>query len=110
MRPTIKTIDVNETQDHYVYKITLEKVEFAENETRVYINVENSGSDEFSIYSFNGVISQNGNQYEEQSNYNADYPEMNNSLLVGNKTEGIIAFPALEDAPFTFTIDAYSNN
>lgn len=108
--PTTKSVDINISQEQYGYKVTLDKIEFAKEETRVYLTVENGGSDNFSIYSFNTKIVQGGKQFEEQSNYEADYPEIQSDLVKGVTTEGIIAFPALELADMQLIIEGYSDN
>ena len=108
--PTVKTIEVNQTQEQYGYSVTIQKVEFADNETRVYIKAANNGSDKFNLYSFNTKITQNGKQYEEQDNWEADYPKVQTGLLVGNNTEGIIAFPAIEQTSFSVVAEASSEN
>lgn len=108
--PTKETIDVNKTLSQYDYSITVEKVELAEKETRVYISIQNSGTDVFHMYSFNAVLSQNGKQLSEEYNYEADYPAFESDLHVGNSTEGIITFPPIENQPFTLILDAGSDN
>lgn len=108
--PTTKTIDVNQTQTQLGYSITVQKVEYAKTETRVYVKVDNQGSDKFSVYSFDTKLSQNGNQYEEQDNWDADYPDIQTDLLVGNSTEGIIAFPRVDEGAFTLIFEGHSQN
>ena len=104
------TIDVNETQTQYGYSVTLQKIELAEKETRVYLKVDNQGADTFNVYSFNAKITQAGKQFEEQYNWNTEYPKIQSNLLIGNSTEGIITFPNLNDSVFTVIIDASSDN
>lgn len=108
--PTLQSVEINETQTQYGYSVTLQKVEFSEQETRVYLKVVNNGSDKFNLYSFNAKIIQDGTQYEEQSNWEADYPEVQTDLLVGSSTEGIIAFPSLENKSFTLFLECSSEN
>ena len=108
--PTIKSIDVNQTQTQFGYSITVQKVEYAETETRVYVKVDNQGAEKFSLYSFDTKLSQNGKQYEEQDNWDANYPVIQTDLLVGNSTEGIIVFPPIEDGTFTLTFEGGSDN
>lgn len=108
--PAKKTLDVNQTQTQYGYSVTVQKVEFADEETRVYVKVDNGGSDKFSLYSFNAKLVQNGKQYDEQSNFEADYPEIQSDLLVGSSSEGIIAFPAIKEEGFNLIFEAYSDN
>lgn len=88
----------------------MQKVEFATTETRVYISITNSGSDDFTVYSFNAKIMQGSKQYEEQSNYQAGYQEIQSELMPGATTEGIIAFPAMEQSNFTHYIKGKSLN
>ena len=66
--PTLKEITVEQTQEQYGYAVTVQKVEFAEKETRVYLKVVNGGSDSFNLYSFNTKLTQDGKQFEEQDN------------------------------------------
>lgn len=109
--PAIQTVTLeNPTQDQYGYSVTIDKVEFAKDETRVYVTVNNNGSSNFSLYSFNAKCVQNGKQLEEQSNYTADYPRINSDLLPGATTSGIIAFPAMDIASFKLVLEAYSND
>ncbi len=108
--PTLKEISVNQTQTQFGYAVTVQKVEFAEKETRVYIKVDNHGSSYFSLYSFDAKLSQNGKQYKEEDNWDADYPEIEPELLQGNYTEGVIVFPAIEQSSFTLMLNAYSGN
>ena len=109
--PTIKEVVVDETQEQYGYAVTVQKIEFAENETRVYVAVTNNGSDTFSCYSFNSKIIQEGNQISSEDNYYSDYPSIESELLKGASTEGIITFPALNpEAEFELYIEGYSDN
>ena len=110
LSPTLSSVQVNQTQTQLGYSITIQKVEYSNTETRVYLKVENNGSDKFNVYSFNAKITQNGKQYEEQDNWDAEYPEIQTDLLVGNFTEGIIAFPPLTQGPFTITLEGSSDN
>lgn len=108
--PTLKSVEVNQTQEQNGYSVMVQKVEFAANETRIFIKVVNNGSDNFNLYSFNTKITQDGKQYEEQDNWEADYPKVQTGLLVGNTTEGIITFPAIEQKSFSIISDASSDN
>lgn len=108
--PTKKTIDVNETQTQLGYSITVQKVELAETETRVYLKVDNQGKAVFHVYGFNAQIVQNGKQYSEQSNWEADYPEVQSELLAGAYTEGVITFPPLKEDKFSLHLQASSGD
>lgn len=109
--PALKTItleDASSTQHNYTVSLT--KVEFAKKETRLYFTVENAGKATFNLYSFNTKLVQNGKQYDEETNYDADYPEIQSDLLPGVTTEGIIAFPAIDQADFQVVLEAYSDD
>lgn len=106
--PTIKSVKVNESQSQYGYKVTVQKVEFSEIETRVYVRIDNDGKSEVSFFSHNAVAVQNGKQISSGHNYNADYPDFETSLKPGNYTEAIIVFNGLDQKDFTFVISGLS--
>ena len=108
--PTKKSIDVNSTQTQYGYEVTLQKVEFSDSETRVYVSVVNNGKSNVSVYSFFSKIGQDDKQYEEQPNYNADYQQLQTDLVPGAKTQGIIVFPALKQSDCQVILKAFSDN
>lgn len=109
--PTLATASADvPTVEQLGYSITIQKAELAENETRLYISATNNGSANFIIYSFNMTIVQDGHQYEEESNYDADYPELQSDIRPSVTTEGIVTFPALENAPFQLIIEARSDD
>ncbi len=108
--PNIAVYDAKFTRSQYGYWVTLQKIEFAKKETRVYLSVKNDGKSNFSLYSFNAKIVQNGKQYEEQTNFDADYPEIQSDLMPGIITEGIITFPALEQINLKLVLKGHSDN
>lgn len=111
MSPTVKEFQVNSTLEQNGYSINLEKVECSETETRLYLKVSNNGSEKFSIYSFDSNIIQGSTQYEEQVNYEADYPEVQTDLLVGTETYGIITFQPIDiNSEFQVHIEGGSEN
>lgn len=110
MSPTLKAVEVNEEQEQYGYKVIFDKVEFAEKETRVYLTVINNGSAEFSPSKYSSKIVQNGKQYEYDFNYYADYEELQNDIVSGVTSSGVLTFPKIEQADFKFIIGAYSDN
>lgn len=109
--PSIKTLKIDEKQEQYGYEIVFEKVEFAKDETRLYITVTNNGNSNFSAYTFNMKLIQNKKQYEEQSNYDADYPEVQTDLYPDTSTSGIVCFPAISQTDsFSLYIDGSSDD
>ena len=109
MRPTLKTVELsNAEKEQYKYKITVNKVEFAAEETRLYITVTNNGSSDFTVYEDNATIVQNGKQYDTQYNRDADYEEISHEIVKGAKSSGVITFPAIEQKDFKFIIEGYT--
>lgn len=109
--PTIKEVVLDQAIDQYGYSITVNKIEFAENETRVYLTATNDGTNNFSIYTYSMKAVQNQTQYEQQYNYNADYEEVQSELLSGTTTSGIVVFPAMDpEMPLKIYCDGYCDN
>lgn len=108
--PTLKGIVSEEVINQYGYSITLQKVELAEKETRVYLAVNNNGNSKFTLYNFSSLIIQDGKQYEIQNNWEADYPMIQSELDVGEQSEGIICFPPIKASDFTIVFKGNSLN
>lgn len=111
VNPSIKTVEVNLPLDQYGYVITINKVEFAESETRLYVTMTNNGLSTFYCYSSSAKIVQGNTQYETQYNYDADYQEPQSDLLPGTETSGIITFPPLDpNSSISVYFDGSSDN
>src|SRR5699024_4332684 len=92
--PTIETIDVDEEQDQHGYNVHVDKIEIAENMTRVYVKVTNNTEDEISFYSFNTKLLLDNKQLEEDDSfYDTGLPALQSDILPGVETEGVIIFP-----------------
>jgi hypothetical protein len=68
--------------------VTLEKVEFASDETRVFVKVTNGTTSKASFYSFNGKATQGSKQYDASSSL-ATYPEVQSEILPGIVSSGV---------------------
>ena len=111
INPAIKTVDVGLQIDQCGYVVVVDKVEFAENETRLYASVHNNGISTFSLSSYSTKIVQGSSQYEYEYNYDADYPEIQTEVLPGVVSSGIICFPPMNpNESFTIYFDGYSDN
>lgn len=109
--PTMKELVIGETIEQFGYSVTLDKIEFAEKETRIYITVSNNGSDKFSVYTWSSKLVQDGKQYEPEMNFYYDYEEIQSDLLVGTSSSGVIIYPAIDmDKPLQFYAEGSSNN
>lgn len=112
VRPTIKEYTFESLgADQYGYSVSVTKVEFAEQETRVYATVKNNGGSKFSVFGYSAKLIQGGQQYEIEANYNADYPELQSEVLPGTESSGVLVFQATDpNTDFQVYIEGYSDN
>lgn len=94
--PTIKEVVLDKTIEQHGYAVTVNKIEFAETETRLYLTVANNGKDNFSVYQSRIKVVQNQKQYEYELNFDADYEKLQTDLLPNTSTSGIVVFPAMD--------------
>jgi hypothetical protein len=102
--PAIKTIDINKEQNQHGYILKLNKMDIAENETRLYVTVINNTQDQIYFYDFNSKLIVGNQQMEPTDNWDAGYPEIQSEILPGVTTEGIITY---QKVPETGTIRVY---
>lgn len=109
--PAESTKQVGQTQDQHGVSVTVDRVEYAKGEARVYVSVKNDSGDTASIYTFNAKAIQDGKQFEHQDNWEAGSDSDIGEVLDGASKEGIIRFKALNpDKGFKLTMEAYSDN
>ena len=110
VRPTIKSVEVGKEINQSGYKCTINKVEFAEKETRVYVTFENGGKEKFDLHVYSTKIVQNGTQFDIESNHMAEYPKLQTSIMQDVKTEGILTFGKMDQASFKLYIKGSSED
>lgn len=93
--PPTKTVAVNKSSDQHGLTITVEKIEYTTEDTRVYVTVKNGTKSNASFYSFNAKAVQGSSQSDAES-FN-DYPEVQSELLPGVSSSGVIAFGKLDE-------------
>ena len=54
--PTRLSVEVNQTITQKKYSLTVEKVEFADTETRIYVKAINDGKSNFNIYTYKKTV------------------------------------------------------
>ena len=109
MAPTIDTItSENLKYEQMGYSISIDKVEFAELETRVYATITNNGKALLNVG--DAVIVQDGKQFNSKDNYDADYEQLPNEIVKGVVCSGIIVFPTLSHTDFEMTFDLHSDD
>lgn len=109
MAPETETITPeNLKQEKYGYSVSIDKIEFSEKETRVYVTATNNGKT--LLYVGDSVIVQGGKQYNSETNYEANYDEIPFEIVKGASCSGIIVFPTISTNDFEFTIDINSDD
>lgn len=109
MAPTLETIvPENLKKESYGYTVSVDKVEFSEKETRVYVSATNNGK--ATLYIGDSTIIQAGRQYKSTTNYDADYDEIPYEIHKGSSSTGIIVFPAITLENFELSFDVHSDN
>lgn len=94
--------------------LKIDKVEFADAETRIYLTETNSTADKFSMYTSSIKLIQNGQQIEQDfssmSSYEGNYPELAYDLLPGASSSGILVFPPVSTDGFQLYAEGMSDN
>ena len=108
--PTLASVEPNIVSEQNGYSITVQKIEFAKDETRVYVSLTNNGAGRLTVYDYSAVIIQDGKQINTETNYQANYPSINKELNVGATMEGIVCFPAIEQKGMQIQMNGHSDN
>lgn len=114
--PTLKEITPNVSQEQKGFKITLNKVEYAEKETRMYFSATNSTSQTISFGAYDIKLLMEGQQIARDDNsdtiYNANLTELPYEVSAGATAEGVAIFPAIkQDTNFQVLIsDIFSDD
>ncbi len=109
--PAESTKEIGETKDQHGISVTLDRVEYAKGEARVYLTVKNESGDTASIYTYNAKAIQDGKQFEHEDNYEAGYDSDIGEVMDGASKDGIVRFKGLDpDKGFKMTLEAYSDN
>lgn len=112
--PTIKEIKVDQEINQHDLIVTLQKIEIAENQTRVYIKVQNNTQDNASFYSHSTKLIVGSKQLEEEymDPTTTGLAEIQSELLPDIETEGVIVYPAIDPNETSLKLHAetYSDN
>ena len=109
--PAETTRELGETQDQHGVSVTLDRIEYARDEARVYLTVRNESGYTASIYTFNAKAIQDGKQFEHEDNYEAGYDGDIGEVVDGAGKDGILRFRGLDpEKPVKILIGAYSDN
>lgn len=90
--------------------VTVDRVDFAADETRVWVKVKNNTPNKATFFSFNANALQGAKQFDHQNTYGSDYPEVQSELLPGVESSGIVVFPPIPAGSVTFSFEGRSEN
>lgn len=112
LAPTLKEIIVDKEQDQQGYKIVLDKVEFAETETRVFVTVNNQTKKDINFYADYARATQGKEGFNLQKNWEADYPQVPVDIKSKDERYGILVFAPLkyEAKKAKFIFEGFSND
>ncbi len=101
----------NQKIEQHGITVQVTKVEFADDETRFYVDVTNDSKSDVSIYSSSARVVQDKKQYEESySAYGDEYPELSSDLTPGATSSGIITFDKLDSSDLQLILEGYSDD
>ncbi|WP_179295553.1 DUF4352 domain-containing protein [Bacillus sp. FJAT-45350] len=94
--PTRYEVLVDQEQEQSGYTVLIDKIEFGEKDTRVYVTIKNDSDSSISFWSHSAKLVQDGKQYDTEYNWDSDYPELQSDIRPGVSSEGILSFPVTE--------------
>ena len=109
--PALSTKNINKDYTQSGVTLTVQKIEYAQDETRIYVSVKNDSKYDADVYTSQAVAVQDGKQIKQTEDaYGDDYPSID-EVKSGASADGIIVFPKLnQDKETKVTVSAYSDN
>ena len=90
--PSIRTVPVDQSITRHGLTITLQKLEIADSETRLYIHAKNNSPNKASLYAYDAVLVQGTQQIQRKDIFGQDVEEPDTTLVSGTETQGILLF------------------
>lgn len=114
--PTVKELTPNVSAEQNGFSVSVDKVEYADTETRVYLTLTNNSeyTTSYGVYSIRLI--QDGKQINQDqsssSPYMGNYPELSYDVSAGASTSGVLVFPVIDQTKnFQLIVpDVYSDN
>lgn len=98
--PTTAALEPNVSSEQHGITASVDKVEYSDLETRVYMTVKNDSSDNVSLDVYGIKLIMDGQQIAQDNNsvssFNGNYAELNYDITAGASSSGILVFPAIE--------------
>ena len=92
------------------YTISIDKVEFYDNETRIYLMAANDGKALLYVDADASIVVQNKKQFNTESIYDASYDELPYNIAKGASATGAVSFQGVETTEFEYTIEIHSDD
>ena len=111
--PATRTIEINKRDSQNGLTITVQKIELARTETRVYVQLQNEDSATMTLFKHKTKLIQGKRQFEPKTLFDADDEQPQDEVLPGAETEGYIVYPPIESAPKDLRLfmgEPYSSN
>jgi len=100
-------LDAQQTQNGITIRVT--KMEFATDETRVFVSVSNGSNATAHFYDFDAKAVQGTSQFSAESF--TDYPSVQSDILTGVTSTGVVVFPTMSPNQLTTLVfNAGSDN
>lgn len=108
----LKTLDLNKEINQKGYVFKLNKVEFAKDETRAYITIQNNTKEKIGFLSMDAKMLVGNKQHTPMDNFETGYPEVPTDILPGVEVDAILRFPAIDPSTkeFKFHFEGYSED
>ncbi|MBV9279216.1 MAG: hypothetical protein JOZ41_03965 [Chloroflexi bacterium] len=91
--PAERVVQADQQQDQNGVTIRVQRIEFAPDETRVFVAVSNGSGSTAHFYDFDAKAVQGTTEFSAKSF--TDYPEVQSDILSGVVSSGVVTFPAM---------------
>lgn len=110
--PTQKSVDIDAKHDQHGIEAHIEKIELADNQTRVYMTVTNNSEYQFSSSIYEAKLIIGNKQFDVEDNFESDLPEIQYDLAPGVESKGVLQFAEVNEDPeqLSLHLDGYSDN
>jgi hypothetical protein len=109
--PAQKTVEVGKTLTDQGFGVTLKKIEFGEDTTRVHVTVYNGTGMGPSFYDYDSKILQGSRQFDQEYSYDYEVKEPQSDLRPGVRTDGVVTFGKVDPSqPLEARFEWYSDN
>lgn len=117
MVPTLsEVVPTGAVADQNGVTVQIDKVEYAETETRVYLTIANTTDYQFNPFVYRSKVVQNGQQLELNTDsmtlfYSPELEELPGEMLPQITASGVMVFPVMDPAvPFQLYLEGMSDN